>query len=394
PTPTPTPVPPGETIEFYDEFNSLSLWSESGEGDWNIENPLESHSGTAAHSDNCDTECILELATPINLSSKTSCTLELWRWTDNGLDNGEYHVVDFWDGSQWVQMAYWTNGDGDTDVWEFETYSLNNYLIPDFSIRFRTRESSSWEHVYVDDVKITCAGDYGGPTPTPSPTPNPTPVPTPTPTPTPTPSPTPTPTPVPTPTPSPTPTPTPVPTPTPTTTPTPSPTPTPTPVPPGETIEFYDSFEIGEWNGLWVEDSQNDWRRRTQRSTEGSYSAEVDGRATDATLTMSNTIDLTGKSGALLTFSWFIEGRWDNGEYICLDMYYDVAWHNGVPGTKDCIDGTSSTNLGPEENQWFHESVDLTPYTAYNDFKIRFSAKVSSSREDGNVDDVMITSSN
>jgi len=109
---------------------------------------------------------------------------------------------------------------------------------------------------------------------------------------------------------------------------------------------------------------------------------------------MSNTIDLTGKSGALLTFSWFIEGRWDNGEYICLDMYYDVAWHNGVPGTIDCIDGTSSTNSGPEENQWFHESVDLTPYTAYNDFKIRFRSNVSRSNEDGNVDDVMITSSN
>jgi subtilisin family serine protease len=409
---------PEETIEFYDEFNSQSLWSESGEGDWNIENPQEPHSGTAAHSDNCDTECILELATPINLSSKTNCTLELWRWTDDGLDNGEYLVVDFWDGSQWVQMAYWTDGDGDTDVWEFETYSLNDYLISNFSIRLRTRESSSREHVYVDGVKITCAGDSGGLTPpppedtdgdgSPDSTDN-------------------------------------------------CPTisnpdqadidsdgigdacdictdvdtdnycaevddcnddnldinPEATEIcdgvdnncsgeidegsvceSPEETIEFYDSFEIGEWNGLWGEDSQNDWHRSTQRSTDGSYSAEVDGSATDATLTMTNTIDLAGKSSALLTFSWFIEGNWDNGEYICLDMYYNLAWHNGVPGTKDCIDGTSNTSLGPEENQWFHESVDLTPYTAYNDFKIRFRSRVSSYLEDGDVDNVMITGSN
>ena len=48
---------------------------------------------------------------------------------------------------------------------------------------------------------------------------------------------------------------------------------------------FSGSFENGQWNGQWVEDSQNDWFTSTQRATDGSYSAEVDGRATDATLT-------------------------------------------------------------------------------------------------------------
>ena len=48
---------------------------------------------------------------------------------------------------------------------------------------------------------------------------------------------------------------------------------------------FADSFEHGQWNGLWVEDSQNDWFTSTQRETEGSYSAEVDGYAYNATLT-------------------------------------------------------------------------------------------------------------
>ena len=56
---------------------------------------------------------------------------------------------------------------------------------------------------------------------------------------------------------------------------------------------FFDSFEVSEWNGQWVEDSQNDWHRSTKRSTDGSYSAEVDGWASNAMLTMTNPLDLT-----------------------------------------------------------------------------------------------------
>ncbi len=120
------------------------------------------------------------------------------------------------------------------------------------------------------------------------------------------------------------------------------------------------------------------------------HSAEVDGKANGATLSLANTINLTGKNNATLTFSWFIESNWDSGEFICLDIYYNGAWHNGVPGTNFCIDGAKNT--GPEENKWFEVSKNLSGYIT-NDFKIRFRAKVSSSDEDGNVDNVTITSS-
>ena len=149
---------------------------------------------------------------------------------------------------------------------------------------------------------------------------------------------------------------------------------------PAEVVEFEDSFEVSEWNGLWVEDSQNDWFRSTQRATDGSRSAEVDGSATDATLTMANPIDLSGKEDATLTFSWFIEGSWDDGEYIALDVF-DGSWHE-IRVLRGNID---------QENVWLHEVVNLSAYPV-SDFKIRFRAKVSSSREDGNVDDVKIVS--
>ena len=147
-----------------------------------------------------------------------------------------------------------------------------------------------------------------------------------------------------------------------------------------ETEEFFDSFEVSEWNGLWVEDSQNDWFRSTHRSSHGSYAAEVDGRANDATLTMTDPIDLSGKSTATLTYSWFIERNWDKGEYIALDVY-DGSWHEvkKLKGNED------------PENTWHHETIDLSSYMASN-FKIRFRAKVSRSSEDGHVDNVKIVS--
>ncbi|MFH1433041.1 MAG: S8 family serine peptidase [archaeon] len=154
-------APPAVATEFYDGFEDLALtpeWSESGEGDWNIETPIEAYSGYAAHSDNCDTECTIELTNAIDLTGKTGAKLTFWRWVDNGLDSGEYLAADIWDGNKWVQIAYWTNGAGDTDVWEFESYDLNNYLVNGFSVRFRTKESSNLEHVYVDDVKIVSYG--------------------------------------------------------------------------------------------------------------------------------------------------------------------------------------------------------------------------------------------
>lgn len=141
---------------------------------------------------------------------------------------------------------------------------------------------------------------------------------------------------------------------------------------------FYDSFEQGEWNGLWTEDSQDDWRRRTQRSMDGSYSAEVDGRARDATLA-SIPIDLDGKTSATITFSWYIERGLDNGEYLA----FDVSTDGGTTWTEKAIlRGNVDT-----ENTWHDMSVELTDIDS---LKIQFRGKMSSSLEDAFVDMVKV----
>lgn len=145
---------------------------------------------------------------------------------------------------------------------------------------------------------------------------------------------------------------------------------------------FYDSFEVGEWNGLWVEDSQNDWFRSTQRAKDGSWSAEVDGSASNATLTTANAIDLSGVGQSTLTFDWLIESGFDSGEYLSLD----ISTNGGASWTQDVrrLSGNVS-----QEGVWHSETVDLTPYASSN-MKVRFRAKVSASDEDANVDNVRI----
>ena len=150
---------------------------------------------------------------------------------------------------------------------------------------------------------------------------------------------------------------------------------------------FADSFETGsnsnDWVGNWVEDSQNDYFRSTQRATDGNLSAEVDGRASNATLMLGSPIDLSSYDSATLTFDWLIESGFDSGEYIALDVSSDggATWTNSVRQ----LNGNSDP-----ENQWQSESVDLTPYTSSN-VLIRFRAQVSLSSEDANIDNVKIT---
>ncbi len=162
-------------------------------------------------------------------------------------------------------------------------------------------------------------------------------------------------------------------------------------VAPSEVELFADSFENGpsnnsnNWNGRWVEDSQNDFFRSTQQATAGARSAEVDGSAIDATLTLSNSIDMTGYVGGELTFDWLIENGFDSGEFLALDILkQDGSWDSDVRRLRGNVD---------TENVWHSETVDLAPYLSAN-LKIRFRCTVSASDEDANIDNVKLVGLN
>ena len=153
---------------------------------------------------------------------------------------------------------------------------------------------------------------------------------------------------------------------------------TPTPTPPTEVQVFLDSFEISEWNGLWTEDSQNDWFRSSQRATDGTSSAEVDGSANNAKL-ISIPINLQGKNNAKITFSWLIESSLDHREYLAIDASTDkgLTW---IEKAK------LSGNIDPE-NVWLDKTIYLNDISS---LKIRFRGKMSDASEDANVDFVRV----
>ena len=117
----------------------------------------------------------------------------------------------------------------------------------------------------------------------------------------------------------------------------------------------------------------------TQRSTDGTYSAEVDGRATNATLT-SGPIDLQGRTSATVTFDWFIERGFDSGEFLAFDVLTDggATWIE-----KARLRG----NIDPE-NIWHHETFQLSEI---NNLRLQFRANMSIRSEDANIDAVQVT---
>ena len=403
---------PSGVVEFEDSFEKSEwngLWIEDSQNDWVRSTQRATDGSHSAEVDGWATDATLTMADPIDLSGKSTATLTFSWYIEENWNSGEYIALDVYDGT-WQEVKRLSGNVGTENVWHHETIDLSSYIVSNFQIRFRAKLSSFWDDGNVDNVKIVSVG--GEPNNPPDAPTNPVPadeatgicisptlnvdisdpdgdamdvifydasddsV-----------------------------------------------IDTDTNVPsgskatvtwsglayettyswyakaddgkditgsatwsfrteeePSEIVEFFDSFEVSEWNGLWIEDSQNDWFRSTQRATDGSHSAEVDGWATDATLTMADPIDLSGKSTATLTFSWYIEENWNSGEYIALDVY-DGTWQEVK---------RLSGNVGTE-NVWHHETIDLSSYIVSN-FQIRFRAKLSSFWDDGNVDNVKIVS--
>lgn len=153
-------------VTFSDDFEegTLDKWTESGELDWRAHNfdelalpPNHNDTNNVAEADNCDTQCVITLASPIDLSSLTNSTLKFYRYIDNALDHGEYLRVEVTsDGTNWTQLDEWTpeNGDDD-DEWHLQDYNITQYQSSTFSLRFIAHMSSSNEEVGIDDVEVS-----------------------------------------------------------------------------------------------------------------------------------------------------------------------------------------------------------------------------------------------
>ena len=160
------PIRPSVTTIFSDDFEqTLSKWTETGEGDWRITTPSAHNvpnvpssalTNKVLHSDNCDDGCTLTLTNSLDLSQYSSAKLSFWRFVDSGLDGDEYLKVELYNGRTWNTIYHWShNLNNDDNRWNMESYDLSSYLVSNFKIRLTTQQSNTIEDVQLDDIKIT-----------------------------------------------------------------------------------------------------------------------------------------------------------------------------------------------------------------------------------------------
>ena len=161
------------------------------------------------------------------------------------------------------------------------------------------------------------------------------------------------------------------------------------------TSEFFDDFETSNFGTLWAQDAQNDWFRGNERSySSGSYSAAVDGSATNAWLKRAANYNLSRYNSCALSARIYIESNWDSDEFICMDYSTNggTGWNrdSGSPnqaGVQDlCVDGDVDA-----EDTWHYVSYNINGTQLTSSFTFRFRSSVSGLAEDGNVDYVNLT---
>lgn len=333
---------------FFDNFSSgLGRWTESGEGDWNTEAlvsstgyPATGSSAPAAHADGCTTSCTLTLATPVNLSQAVGGRVDFLRFVSSLLDAGEYLEVQVWNGSAWVRVRYWTDANGDDSTWRSESLDLTPYLgVADFRVRFITRQSSTLEHVHVDDVRIFVDAGGGGPSCGDG-----------------------------------------------------------TCSAPGESCSscaadcgpcaggtlFTDNFTN---LSQWTESGEGDWNTEPLHTAvaypangSGAPAAHSDACNSGCSLTMLNAIDLRGLPGASLKFLRFVDSELDAGEFLNVQVFNGTSW----------ITAFSWTHGLGDDNRFHLETLNLAPYLNVANFRVRINTQSSLSSEHVHIDDMRI----
>ncbi|MBN1916273.1 MAG: hypothetical protein JW889_00060 [Verrucomicrobia bacterium] len=148
----------------------------------------------------------------------------------------------------------------------------------------------------------------------------------------------------------------------------------------GGTVVFEDTFGDTYWTPQWTSVGTS-WARVTTKGHDDSYSAEIDGYVSNSSLT-SQSIDVTGKNSANVTFWWWIDSYVDAGEYLA----FDVSTNGGSTWTQKAIlQGDVS-----QENTWHDESINVD-VSATNTLHIRFRGKMNRGDEDGYADQIVVT---
>jgi len=152
---------------------------------------------------------------------------------------------------------------------------------------------------------------------------------------------------------------------------------------------FFDDFPSQSTFAKWTESNELDWRVKspTEKQIPGYPSSNMVAHAHSCTsstgciITMNSPIDLkSAYQSATLTFWRYVDNNLDNGEFLRVQVFDGNNW----------ITVASWTNAAGDDDTWHQETVDLSLYLV-DDFNLRFVSKESSSSEEVEIDDVLIT---
>ena len=166
---------------------------------------------------------------------------------------------------------------------------------------------------------------------------------------------------------------------------------------PKEVIIFTEDFESAEsWNDNWVQDSQGDWlRRENARTFDGSFSAELDGRANNAQLQLLNSLDISSFDDVLVNMKWLIETSFDRNEFLAFDISINKdSWQ-----VIDVLTGENGTGGDEQSGNPFQDNViALSEYgvdfSNASTLDVRFRGTASRSNEDAYIDSLVISGLN
>lgn len=167
-----------------------------------------------------------------------------------------------------------------------------------------------------------------------------------------------------------------------------------------QTVKAYDAFnttlatvtytpptfldDFANFNA-WTESGESDWRPSVPDEGQipgfptGNTAAEADDCDTNCTLTMTNPVDLSGKSSATVKFWRLVDNDIDTNEYLKIDAY-NGTWNQIFYWTE----GSGDDEL------WHYETWNVPSHYFTSNFKLRFVTKSSTTAEEVEVDELRV----
>lgn len=159
-------------VVFFDDFERGSEnWiavSDRGDTGWRVTDldagylipGSDQRQNKVAQSDECDSECSFLLAVPLDLTGYSDLVLSFDRWLDRSLDRGEYLKVEIGKDGTYRELVTRSFDSGDADgQWHREVFALraDDIATAQFTVRFSSENSTYFEEVAVDNVRIATA---------------------------------------------------------------------------------------------------------------------------------------------------------------------------------------------------------------------------------------------